>query len=33
MKKTVQHLRGYLGEFHGDLPEPDALSFMRPHMG
>lgn len=27
MKKTVQHLRGYLGEFHGDLPEPDAPLF------
>lgn len=27
MKKTVQHLRGYLGEFHGDAPDPTAPLF------
>lgn len=27
MKKTVQHLRGYLREFHGDAPDPTAPLF------
>ncbi len=27
MKKTVQHLRGYLREFHGDTPDPSAPLF------
>ncbi len=27
MKKTVQHLRGYLREFHGDAPEPAVPLF------
>ena len=27
MRKTVQHLRGYLSEFHGDSPDPAAPLF------
>ena len=32
LPKAVAHLRRYLAEFHGETPDPEAMSFILPSI-